>query len=476
MVLSDVIALDPNLRQRKLLAQHAGYARFAWNWAVNECIRPLLAERRTIMSARETGETDNDGKPILRDATQAEIDRLGEIKGSLCSGEIAKRFNAAKKTPEFRKENSWCAALSQTAAKRSLQDQMEACKAYFKWADRKRKGIADGRKKVRPPTSWRSRRKHGQAFRADNGVGSQSGGIRIEGHHIRLPKAMGGLVRWQSNPRWPGREIRECTIKFDGKRWVAICVYQFDDPAEKRESDGAILGVDVGLRHLVVVHDGREAEYFENPRPLKAALKKLRKCDKAIARSRNVHGKTRRSNRRRRHLAERKRIHRHVAAIREDVAKKVACAIAKRGSVVVIESLHVKGMMQNRKLARSVADAGLARLLDLIKWACKREGVTVLEPPEGQWFPSSKLCASCGGKNAALEFEERWQCSQCGAAHHRDENAALNLRNLAIDSIGRGTTPSGHGGERRGPNGSGSAEKAPLKEDMSVSHFASSVH
>ncbi len=44
-------------------------------------------------------------------------------------------------------------------------------------------------------------------------------------------------------------------------------------------------------------------------------------------------------------------------------------------------------------------------------------------------FPSTQLCHDCGDRNGKVELDvRRWHCSECGAIHHRDGNAALNIR------------------------------------------------
>jgi putative transposase len=49
-----------------------------------------------------------------------------------------------------------------------------------------------------------------------------------------------------------------------------------------------------------------------------------------------------------------------------------------------------------------------------------------------QWFASSKICNVCGNKNKSLGNETEWQCPVCGEIHHRDVNAAKNLRDYGI--------------------------------------------
>ena len=45
-----------------------------------------------------------------------------------------------------------------------------------------------------------------------------------------------------------------------------------------------------------------------------------------------------------------------------------------------------------------------------------------------RWYPSSKTCSACGVINAGLTLSQReWECTDCGAVHERDKNAATNI-------------------------------------------------
>ena len=85
---------------------------------------------------------------------------------------------------------------------------------------------------------------------------------------------------------------------------------------------------------------------IENPRPLKRALTKLRRVNRRVARSRTIHGRNRRSNRRERLYADRRRLYRRVTNLRLDTMHKATTAIAKRSRLVCIESLHVAGWLR----------------------------------------------------------------------------------------------------------------------------------
>ena len=92
--------------------------------------------------------------------------------------------------------------------------------------------------------------------------------------------------------------------------------------------------VGVGLRRLATTYDGETVYVFENPKPLKQALTKLRRIHRRISRSLESHGRQRKSNRRERRYAEFHRQHLRVANLRLDAAHKATTAIAKRSRLV----------------------------------------------------------------------------------------------------------------------------------------------
>jgi putative transposase len=96
--------------------------------------------------------------------------------------------------------------------------------------------------------------------------------------------------------------------------------------------------------------------------------------------------------------------------------------IARTYRLVAVEDLHVKGMVRNRKLALSVADASMGEILRQLRYK-----VTKLVEVD-HWYASSKTCSDCGHIYQTLTLSERqWTCAGCGAVHERDWNAAFNI-------------------------------------------------
>ena len=105
-------------------------------------------------------------------------------------------------------------------------------------------------------------------------------------------------------------------------------------------------------------------------------------------------------------------------------------------------------MLKNKRLARSIADAGWHSLLTKLEYKAKQEGKHLVKID--QWFASSKTCSCCGLKQETMPLTIRtWVCP-CGAAHDRDVNAAKNIQSQGILKLkAEGLSVSADGGKRK---------------------------
>ena len=146
--------------------------------------------------------------------------------------------------------------------------------------------------------------------------------------------------------RFPG-SIREVTINRTAGTWFA-CFCIEDGQPEPPVKDGPPIGVDVGVGTMAVCSDGTKVE---NPRALAAGLKQLRRLDKAIACSRNVHGKSNYSNRREQRYHQRRKVHARVVNVRNYNHHNATTAIAKSaGQVVVVMRSSTGTLLYSRLL------------------------------------------------------------------------------------------------------------------------------
>ena len=385
MLKSHRIALRPTAEQAALFGQHAGYSRFAYNWALGE-----------FRAGLEVGEW-------LRDRS------------------LRPRWNRVKQFIA-----PWATPLSQNAAKYAIIDFGQAAESWGEYRGKMKAGQRPGRRVGFPRYK---RRKHEQGFRADNGPHT----VKVDGKAVILPRI--GRVAMVEELRFAG-SIREVTVNRTAGVWFAcFCIEDGQEPPPVK--DGPSIGVDVGVGAMATCSDGTTVD---NPKALSSALSRLRRLDKAIARSRNVHGKSSHSNRRERLYASRRRIHARVVNVRNDNHHKATTAIAKSAGRVVVETLNVAGMMRDRRMARAIADAGMSGFLARLEYKCLWYGAEYVKAD--RWFASSKLCSRCGWKKDDLTLSERaWQCGGCCVLNDRDANAARNLEQwpgLSFPVTGRG--------------------------------------
>ncbi len=138
-----------------------------------------------------------------------------------------------------------------------------------------------------------------------------------------------------------------------------------------------------------------------------------------------------------------------VSNSRQDFLHKLSRKIVNENQVVVVENLHVKGMVRNHNLAKAISDAGWGMFTNFLAYKVEKKGGKLVEID--RWFPSSKLCSNCYYQINELPLDVReWTCPHCGTHHDRDGNAATNIRAEGIRMLQTdGTAVSANGGEVR---------------------------
>jgi putative transposase len=207
------------------------------------------------------------------------------------------------------------------------------------------------------------------------------------------------------------------TVSRIADRWFASFAVRLDTTSTPCENQ-AIGGVDLGVLRLATLSTG---ETMTGPKPLRKLLQDLRRCNKAL--SRKDKGSANRAKARRK-LA---RLHYRIACQRQDSLHKLTTSLAQRFGTVVIEDLHVKGMVKNHHLARAVSDMGFGMFRSMLTYKAEAAGVNVIVVD--RWFPSSKMCSQCGVVVDDLPLSQRVFVCACGFVADRDLNAALNLAN-----------------------------------------------
>ena len=261
--------------------------------------------------------------------------------------------------------------------------------------------------------------------------------VSVEGSKIFIPKFKRGIP-FTKHRELKG-EIKSATFSKvpSGKMYVSIlCELPLETPLKKT---GKKIGVDLGLKDFLITSEGQR---FANPRFLKSFLKELKIAQKHLSK------KQKDSKRKERQRLKVARLHEKITNSRHNMQHQISSFLIKNYDVIALESLNVKGMMANHKLAQSISDVAWSGFVSKLEYKAQWYGKEVVRIET--FFPSSKTCSCCGHIKSKLTLKERdWTCVSCNTKHDRDVNAAKNILQRGITILSSGTDDYRHGAKIR---------------------------
>lgn len=260
---------------------------------------------------------------------------------------------------------------------------------------------------------------------------------------VRTKESMRKLARLLE--RDPQAHITRSRVRrtSSGRWYVSFTVRRSPKRHRRPRRPNAVAGLDVGLRRAATLSTGH---IFENLRPLGRALRRLRRLERQADRRRRasnpnnynadgtikpgpkswVKSKSLMATERRI-----KRLHERLANLRRERAHLITTALVREFGVIAVETLAVRNMLKDRRLARHIADVGWGLILEQLSYKTTWAGS--LHFRADRFYPSSKTCSSCSAVKAKLGCAEPiFRCDDCGLAIDRDLNAALNLAELGL--------------------------------------------
>ena len=238
-------------------------------------------------------------------------------------------------------------------------------------------------------------------------------GSKVEGDRLYIQHV--GHIKIRLHRPLPAEAtIKQVVIKRTGNHWDVALMLAVKDP-EPVAHPGPAVGVDVGLKSLLALSDGR---LIDNPRWLRQSLAELRIWQRKMSRRKRLS--------RGWYAARRKvaRLHEKIASQRRDFWHKLTHRMANAYGAIVIEELNLSFMLRNKHLSLSAHDAALGMLRPLLAYKVEKTGTLLLvENPHG----TSQDCSGCGERVPKDLSVRTHHCPKCGLIIDRDVNAALNL-------------------------------------------------
>ncbi|WP_327730437.1 transposase [Streptomyces sp. NBC_00487] len=278
-------------------------------------------------------------------------------------------------------------------------------------------------------------------------------GFRFRDGKLTLAKMSEPLDIVWSRPLPNGAKPSTVTVSQDAAgRWFVSMLC--DDPTVRPlPATDAAVGIDVGLDHLLTLSTG---EKVANARHERRDRARLAMAQRELSRKAKGDGTNRAKARRK--VA---RVHARIADRRRDMLHKLTTRLVRENQTLVIEDLAVRNTVKNHTLARAISDASWSEFRSMLEYKAAWYGREVIAVD--RFFPSSKLCSSCGTLQKKMPLGVRmWTCDSCGTTHDRDVNAAKNLlaAGLAVTVCGAGVRP-----QRSSPGGqSATKQKTPRRE------------
>jgi putative transposase len=191
-----------------------------------------------------------------------------------------------------------------------------------------------------------------------------------------------------------------------------------DVPAQPLPKTGNEVGIDVGLKSFLTTSDGIAVS---NPRWLRKMERKLKWHQRRVSRRKKG------SKRRKKAVAELAKCHQTVRRQRLDFHHKEANTLIQGNDVIYHEDLEVRNLVKNRRLSKSISDAGWGQFLTILHHRAASAGREVVAVPPQY---TSQDCSGCGTRVPKSLRVRTHVCPHCGLVLDRDHNAALNIQRV----------------------------------------------
>ena len=370
MILAKKIRLYPTAEQEHKLWQSVGTARFIYNWTLS----------------KQEENYKNGGKFIKDNDLRKEITQL-------------------KKD-----ELPWLNEVSNNIAKQAVKDCCNAYKNFFK-------GLAD-------KPRFKSRKKSRPSFYNDTVK------LKVKEKSVLIEKV--GWIKTKAQIPM-GVKYTNPRVSYDNKYWYISVGIEVEQPLVELTNES--VGIDVGIKDLAVCSNGMTFKNINKTKEVRRLKKSLKRKQRKVSRKYEMNkikkgGESRCQFKKTNNIIKLEKqiklIYRRLSNIRLNYIHQITTKIVKtKPSRVVMEDLNIKGMMKNKHLSKAIAEQCLYDFKLKMKYKCQFYGIEFVEAD--RFYPSSKICSSCGSIKKDLKLSDRKYICSCGLNINRDYNASINL-------------------------------------------------
>ena len=254
--------------------------------------------------------------------------------------------------------------------------------------------------------------------------------VRIDGDYIILAKPRGSdytkedlRIRFKRHKiKYNFEKVTGFTISRENNKYYISFTFYCD--IESKDTSGAV-GIDLGVKDFAICSDGT---VYPNMRFLEKSLRKLKISQRRLSK------KQKGSKNREKQRIKVSKQYKKVKNQRNDYQHKVSRELADKHNTICLETLNVKNMVKNKKLARAISDVSWSSFVSKLQYKiAENQGCLVKIKP---FYPSSKTCSNCGCVKKELKLSERtYHCSECGFTIDRDLNASINILKAGLNMI-----------------------------------------
>ena len=394
------IEIRPGPQQRKQFAMAFGTARWCYNWALDQYFKASATGQHLTRFKLD---------PMLNNLRQSDPTNYGWISNvnTMIKSEALKDFDMA---------------IEKYQAVQHRSRRSRSAKVGFNAA----KGKPSYRTRKNPKQSFRLFRKADSTFKV------------VSNHHFNF--------NWTSQyGRMSVRTVesieflKHATIKLatftrERDRYYLSLTYEINNQKPKHCGTGTV-GLDLGVKHVVVTYDGSNAVTYDLPSTMTDASERTQKCQEKLS---HKHYGSKAYVRQKLAL---EKCYAHEANIRKDFLHKLTTNLVKSYDTIKVDDFSFKKFVRlrkgrfnqnNRNMNRKAYAVAPCMLKSMLEYKSAEYGVKLQYVPIGT--PTTQTCSACNCvRTTKVTLSERtFVCNSCGFTADRDTNSAINVYKLKI--------------------------------------------